>query len=66
MNETLSIDLVYAIKLADYNEDIKHLIVTVGCMSRFLRVQLLKSNYVMSTAEAFKQKFKIKQTKQIG
>ena len=58
--------MAYAIKLADYNKDIKYLIVTVACMSRFLRVQPLKSNYVTSTAEAFKQKFKIKQTKQSG
>ena len=53
INEIWSIDLAYVDKLAKYNIDIKYFLVAVDCMSRYLRVQPLKSKYATTTAEAF-------------
>ena len=39
--------------------------VAVDCMSRYLRVQPLKSKYATSTAEAFKQMIKTKQPQKV-
>ena len=58
INEIWSADLAYVDKLAKYNKDIKYLIVAVDCMSRYLRVQPLKSKYATATAEAFNQMIK--------
>ena len=58
IDEIWSIDLAYVDKLAVYNKNIKYLMVAVDCMSRYLRVQPLKSKYATSTAEAFKQMIK--------
>ena len=55
IDEIWSIDLTYVDKLAIYNKNVKYLMVAVDCMSRYLRVQPLKSKYATSTAEAFKQ-----------
>ena len=55
IDEIWSIDLAYVDKLAEYNKNIKNRMVAVDCMSRYLRVQPLKSKYATSTAEAFKQ-----------
>ena len=65
IDEIWSIDLAYVDKLGDYNKNIKYLMVAVGCMSRFLRVQPLKSKYATSTAEALKQMIKTKQPKKV-
>ena len=65
IDEIWSIDLAYVDKLADYNKNIKYLMVAVDCMSRFLRVQPLKSKYATSTAEAFKHMIKTKQPKKV-
>ena len=51
--EIWPIDLAYVDKLAHCNENIKYLMDGVDCMSRYLRVQPLKSKYATSTAEAF-------------
>ena len=64
-DEIWSIDLVYVDELADYNKNINYLMVAVDCMSRYLRVQSLKSEYATSTAEAFKQMIKKKQPQKI-
>ena len=64
-DEIWSIDLAYVDKLADYNKNIKYLMVAVDCMSRFLRVQPLKSKYATSTEEPFKQMIKTKQPKKV-
>ena len=61
-----SIDLAYVDKLADYNKSIKCLLVAVDCMSRYLRVQPLKTKYATSTAEAFNQMIKTKQPQKSG
>ena len=55
IDEIWSIDLAYVDKLANYNKNIKYLIVAVDCMSRFLRVQPMKSKNATSTADASKQ-----------
>ena len=43
INEIWSIDLAYVDKLAKYNKDIKYILVAVDCISRYVRVQPLKS-----------------------
>ena len=65
IDEIWSIGLAYVDKLADYNKNIKYRMVAVDCMSRFLRVQPLKSKYATSTAEAFKQMIKTKQPQKV-
>ena len=61
INEIWSIDLAYVDKLADYYKNIKYFMIAADCMSRYLRVQPLKSKYATSTAEAFKQMIKTNQ-----
>ena len=65
IDEIWSIDLAYVVKLADYNKNIKYLMVAVNCMSRYLRVQPLKSKYATLTAEEFKQMIKTKQPQKV-
>ena len=65
-DEIWPIDLAYVDKLADYNEYIKNLTVAVDCMSRYLRVQPLKSKYATSTEEAFKQLIKTKDPQKVS
>ena len=65
INEIWSIDLAYIDKLAKYNKDIKYLLVAVDCMSRYLRVQPLKSKYATTTAEAFNQMIKTEKPKKV-
>ena len=65
IDEIWSIDLAYVDKLADYNKNINCLMVAVDCMSRYLRVQPLKSKCATSTAEAFKQMIKTKQPQKV-
>ena len=60
IDEIWSIDLAYVDKLADYNKTHKYLLLAVDCMSSYLRVQPLKSKYVTSNAEVFKQTIKTK------
>ena len=65
INEIWSIDLAYVDKLAKYNKDIKYLLVAVDCMSRYLRVQPLKSKYATTTAEAFNQMITTEKPKKV-
>ena len=60
-----SLDLAFGDKLAQYNHDVKYLLVAVECMSRYLRVQPLKSKYATTTAEAFKLMITTKQPKKV-
>ena len=53
-------------KFADYNKNIKHLMVAVGCKSRYVRGQPLKSKYATSTAQALKEMITTKQPKSLG
>ena len=60
INEIWSLDLAYVDKLAKENKDVKYLLVAVGCLSRYLRVEPLKSKYATTTADEFKKMIKNK------
>ena len=61
INEIWSVDLAYNDKLAKYNRGVKYLLVAVDCLSRYLRVEPLKTKYATKTANAFKKMIKHKQ-----
>ena len=65
IDEIWSLDLAFVDKLAQYNHDVKYLLVAVDCMSRYLRVQPLKSKYATTTAEAFKLMTTTKQPEKV-
>ena len=65
IDEIWSLDLAFVDKLAQYNHDVKYLLVAVDCMSRYLRVQPLKSKYATTTAEAFKLMITTKQPEKV-
>ena len=57
------LDLAYVDKLAKENKDLIYLLVAVDCLSRYLRVEPLKSKYAKTTADAFKKMIKNKRPK---
>ena len=59
INEIWSLNLAQVNKSKD-NRDIKILLVAVDCLSCYLRVKPLKSNYATTTANAFKKRFEKK------
>ena len=61
INEIWSVDLAYVDKLAKYNPGVKYLLVTVDCLSRYLRFEPLKTVYTTETSQAFKNMSKPKQ-----
>ena len=65
LNEIWSVDLAFVDKLAKYNRGVKYLLVAVDCLSRYLRVEPLKTKYATETAEAFKKMIKHKQPKKV-
>ena len=65
IDEIWSLDLAFVDKLAQYNHDVKYLLVAVDCMSRYLRVQPLKSKHATTTAEAFKLMITTKQPEKV-
>ena len=65
LNEIWSVDLAFVDKLAKYNSGVKYLLVAVDCLSRYLRVEPLKTKYATETAEAFKKMIKHKQPKKV-
>ena len=65
INENWSLDLAHVDKLAKYNRNIKYLLVAVDCLSRYLRVEPLKTKYATETAEAFQKMIKIKQPEKV-
>ena len=66
INEIWSLDLAYVDKLATENKDVKYLLVAVDCLSRYLRVEPLKTKYATTTAEAFRRMTKNKRPKECG
>ena len=60
LNEIWSVDLAFVDKLAKYNKGVKYLLFAVDCLSRYLRVEPLKTKYATETAEAFKKMINIK------
>ena len=65
IDEIWSLDLAFNDKFAQYNHDIKYLVVAVDCMYRYLRVQPLKSKHATTTGEAFKLMITTKQPKEV-
>ena len=65
INEIWSVDLAYVDKLAKYNGGVKHLLVAVDCLSRYLRVEPLKTTYATETAQVFRKMIKHKQPEKV-
>ena len=61
INEIWSLGLAHVDKLAKYNRDVKYLLVAVDCLSRYLRVEPMKTKYATEAAQAFKKMIKYKQ-----
>ena len=55
INEIWSIDVAYMDKLAKYNNGIKYLLVAVDVLSRFLRVEPMKTKSASDTTRAIKR-----------
>ena len=64
-NEIWSIDVAYMEKIAKHNNGFKYLLVAVDVLSRYLRVQPLRTMYSKDCVETFKQMIKTKQPKKI-
>ena len=65
VNEIWSLDLAHVDKLAKENKEAKYLLVAVDCLSRYLRVEPLKSKYATTTADAFKKMIRNKRPKKV-
>ena len=65
LDEIWSLDLAHVDKLSKQNAGIKYLLIAVDCLSRYLRVEPLKSKYATTTAEAFKRMIQHKQPKKV-
>ena len=65
INEIWSIDLAYVDKLAKYNNGVKYLLVAVDVLSRFLRVEPMKSKDAPEAMKAFKRMIKHKKPKKL-
>ena len=65
INEIWSLDFAHVDKLAKENRDVKFLLVAVDCLSRYLRVEPLKSKYATTTADAFKKMIRNKRPKKL-
>ena len=65
LNEIWSLDLPHVDKLAKYNRDVKYLLVAVDCLSRYLRVEPLKTKNATETAKAFRNMIKHKQPQKV-
>ena len=65
INEIWSLDLAFVDNLAKYNRDVKYLLVAVDCLSRYLRVEPMKTKYATEAADAFKKMIKYKQPKKL-
>ena len=61
INEIWSLDLAHVDKLAKYNRDVKYLLVAVDCLSRYLRVEPMKTTNATEATQAFKKLIKYKQ-----
>ena len=55
INEIWSLDLARFDKLAQYNRDVKYLLVAVDCLPRYLKVEPMKTKYATEAAQAFKK-----------
>ena len=55
INKIWSMDVAYMDKIAKHNNGVKYLLVAVEVLSRYLRVQPLKTMYAKDCVEAFKK-----------
>ena len=58
-------DLAHVDKLAKFNRNIKYLLVAIDCLSRYLRVEPLKTKFATEKAEAFQKMIKNKQPEKV-
>ena len=65
INEIWSLDLAHVDKLADYNRNAKYLSVAIDCLSRYLRVEPMKTKFATEAAEAFRKMIKYKQPEKV-
>ena len=65
IEEIWSLDLAYVDKLAKYNREVQYLLVAVNCLSRYLRVEPLRTKYAKETTKAFKKMITTKQPKKV-
>ena len=65
INEIWSMDLAFVDKLAKYNRGIKYLLVAVDVLSRYVRMEPLKSKDAKETALALKKMIRKKQPEKI-
>ena len=65
INEIWSLDLAHGDKLAKENKDVNYFLVAVDCLSRYLRVEPLKSKNATTTTSAFKKTIKNKRPKEV-
>ena len=65
IHEVRSLDLAQVDKLAKGNKDVKYLLVAVDYLSRYLRVEPLKSKYATTVADAFKKMIRNKRPKKV-
>ena len=59
-------DVAYMDKIAMHNNGVKYLLAAVYVLSRYLRVQPLKTMYANDCVEAFKKMIKTKQPRECG
>ena len=65
INKIWSLDLAYVDNLVKYNRDVKYLLVAIDCLSRYLRVEPMKTKYATEAADAFKKMIKHKQPEKV-
>ena len=58
-------DVAYMDKIAMHNNGVKYLLIAVDVLSRYLRVQPLRTMYSKDCVEAFKQMIKTKQPEKV-
>ena len=61
----MSVDLAYVDKIAKHNRGVKYLLLAVVCLSRYLRVEPMKTKYATETAQNFKKMIKHKQPEEV-
>ena len=65
VNKICSLDLAHVDQLADYNRNVKYLLVAIDCLTRYFRVKPMKTKYATEAAEAFKKMIKYEQPRKV-
>ena len=55
IKEIWSLDLAHGDKFAPYNREVKYLLVSIDCLSQYLRVEPMKTKYATEAAQALKK-----------